>query len=83
MPGTRRLTSPACRKPWLPRTPPSLAVEQAAVVLLDTPATTLVAIRLKLVVLLAKHAPGAADRNEAPWSDLCRLLVDLDRVLAL
>ena len=59
------------------------AVEQAAVALFDTPATTLVAIRLKLVVLLAKHAPGAADRNEAPWSDLCRLLVDLDRVLAL
>ena len=59
------------------------AVEQATVALLDTPAITLVAIRLKLVVLLAKHAPGAADRNEAPWADLHRLLVDLDRVLAL
>ena len=56
-------------------------VEQATVALLDTPATTLVAIRLKLVVLLAKHAPGAADQNEAPWADLRRLLVDLDRVL--
>ncbi len=57
------------------------AVEQATVALLDTPATTLVAIRLKLVVVLAKHAPGAADQNEAPWADLRRLLVDLDRVL--
>ena len=30
-----------------------------------------------------KHATGAVDRNEAPWADLSRLLLNLNQMLAL
>lgn len=58
------------------------AVLAAAQALLATPAWTVHAIVLKLLVLLSVQAPGSASDETSPWRELRLILTDLGRLTA-
>lgn len=58
------------------------AVRAVGAVLTAQPAATLAGLRLKLVVLLALHAPGGACDATEPWRGLCSALVDFGALAA-
>ncbi|KQO85750.1 hypothetical protein ASF36_25220 [Methylobacterium sp. Leaf90] len=58
------------------------AVLAAAQALLGTPAWTLLALVLKLLVLLSVHAPGPASNETSPWRELRLILADLGHLIA-
>lgn len=58
------------------------AVLAAAQAFLATPAWTLHALVLKLLVLLSVHAPGPASDDTSPWRELRLILADLSRLTA-
>ncbi|MEN3211594.1 hypothetical protein PUR23_16410 [Methylorubrum populi] len=58
------------------------AVLAAAQAFLATPAWTLHALVLKLLVLLSVHAPGPASDETSPWRELRLILADLSRLTA-
>ncbi|EHP92274.1 hypothetical protein [Methylorubrum extorquens] len=58
------------------------AVLAAAQALLVTPAWTVHAIVLKLLVLLSVHAPGPAFDGTSPWRELRLILTDLGYLIA-
>ncbi|WP_430913442.1 hypothetical protein [Methylobacterium sp. sgz302541] len=58
------------------------AVRAVGAVLLAQPAATLTSLQLKLVVLLALHAPGGACDAAEPWRGLRGVLADLAGQLA-
>ncbi|WP_261925965.1 hypothetical protein [Methylorubrum sp. GM97] len=58
------------------------AVLAAAQAFLVTPAWTIHALVLKLLVLLSVHAPGPASDETSPWRELRLILADLSRLTA-
>lgn len=58
------------------------AVRAVGAVLLTQPAATLASVRLKLVVLLALHAPGGTCDVAEPWRSLRGALADITALAA-